>query len=172
MARNSHGSADVIETLHTRRFRVCGIVQGVGFRPFVHRLARAYGAHGWVLNDSEGVLLELQAPAQAIDGFIDELISRPPPLARIIDVREVVRDEPALRYEGFEIRKSRDLAYMDTIVPPDSNVCDDCLREMRDAGDRRHRYAFINCTHCGPRYSIINGMPYDRAQSTMRAFTM
>ena len=172
MEQNYPGSVEPFDALETRRYRVCGIVQGVGFRPFVHRLARTYGASGWVLNDSEGVLLELQAPAKAIDGFVDELVSRPPPLARIIDVREVVRDEPAPRYEGFEIRKSVDLAYMDTIVPPDSNVCADCLREVRDPGNRRYRYAFINCTHCGPRYSIIHGMPYDRSQSTMRAFTM
>jgi hydrogenase maturation protein HypF len=172
MEQNYPGSVEPFEALETRRYRVCGIVQGVGFRPFVHRLARTYGASGWVLNDSEGVLLELQAPAKAIDDFVDELVSRPPPLARIIDVREVVRDEPAPRYEGFEIRKSVDLAYMNTIVPPDSNVCADCLRELRDPGNHRYRYAFINCTHCGPRYSIIHGMPYDRAQSTMHAFTM
>ncbi|WP_175907741.1 MULTISPECIES: carbamoyltransferase HypF [Burkholderia] len=172
MARNSPDSAELHGAPQTRRYRVCGIVQGVGFRPFVHRLARSHGANGWVLNDSKGVLLEVQASGQAIDGFIDELIFRPPPLARITDVRQVPHDVPAPRYESFEIRKSVDLAYMDTIVPPDSNVCDDCLREMRDPGNRRHRYAFINCTHCGPRYSIIHGMPYDRAQSTMRAFTL
>ncbi|WP_323118221.1 carbamoyltransferase HypF [Burkholderia alba] len=170
MARNSPDSADPAAP-RTRRYRVCGIVQGVGFRPFVHRLARRYGTCGWVLNDSEGVLLEVQASEQALDGFIDELVSRPPPLARITDVRQVAHDVPPPRYEGFEIRKSVDLAYMDTIIPPDSHVCDDCLREMRDPGDHRYRYAFINCTHCGPRYSIIHGMPYDRAQSTMRAFT-
>ncbi|GJH13229.1 hypothetical protein CBA19CS11_30345 [Caballeronia novacaledonica] len=172
MALNYLDSAESSVLLKTRRYRVCGIVQGVGFRPFVHRLALKYGTGGWVLNDSEGVLLELQAPEQAISGFIDELVSRPPPLARIIDMREVARDTPAPRYEDFEIRKSVDLAYMDTIIPPDANVCEDCLHEMHDPADRRYRYAFINCTHCGPRYSIIHGMPYDRAQSTMRAFTM
>lgn len=172
MAPNCPDSAECLATPPTRRYRVCGIVQGVGFRPFVHRLARSYGANGWVLNDSEGVLLEVQASEQAIDSFIDELVSRPPPLARITDVRQVAHDVPVPRYEGFEIRKSVDLAYMDTIIPPDSNVCDECLSEMRDPNDRRYRYAFINCTHCGPRYSIIHGMPYDRAQSTMRAFTL
>lgn len=172
MVQNFPDSAEPIETLETHRYRVCGIVQGVGFRPFVHRLARTHGATGWVLNDSEGVLLELQASAKAIKDFIDELVSRPPPLARINDVVEVLLDEPAPSYEGFDIRKSRDLAHMNTIIPPDSNVCGDCLREMRDPSNHRYRYAFINCTNCGPRYSIILGMPYDRAQSTMSAFTM
>ncbi|WON77440.1 carbamoyltransferase HypF [Serratia sp. UGAL515B_01] len=169
MVRNS---LDSVEVLETRRFRVCGIVQGVGFRPFVHRLARNHKANGWVLNDSEGVLLELQASVKAIENFIDELVSSPPPLAKIIDVREVFLDETAPRYQSFDIRKSRDLASMDTIIPPDSNVCEDCLQEMRNPDNRRYRYAFINCTNCGPRYSIILGMPYDRSQSTMRAFTM
>lgn len=172
MAQNSLDSAKSFEAFVTRRYRVCGIVQGVGFRPFVHRLARTHGATGWVLNDSEGVLLELQASAKAIESFLEELVSEPPPLARINDVREVLLDEPAPRYRSFDIHKSRDLANMDTIIPPDSNVCEDCLREMRTPGDRRYRYAFINCTNCGPRYSIILGMPYDRAQTTMRSFTM
>ncbi|XBS68881.1 carbamoyltransferase HypF [Acerihabitans sp. KWT182] len=172
MARNFPDFAELASAPETRRYRICGIVQGVGFRPFVHRLARAFEATGWVLNDAEGVLLELQAPAKAIEKIIDELISRPPPLARVIDVREVPREEPAPRYLGFDIRKSSDTAHMDTLIPPDSNVCEDCLRELRDPGNRRHRYAFINCTNCGPRYSIILGMPYDRPQTTMSAFPM
>ncbi|MGV3346194.1 carbamoyltransferase HypF [Enterobacteriaceae bacterium LUAb1] len=172
MVQNSPDSAKGFEAFETRRFRICGIVQGVGFRPFVHRLARNHEANGWVLNDSEGVLLELQASVEAIENFIAELVSHPPPLAKIIDVREVFFDEPAPRYQGFEIHKSRDLSNMDTIIPPDSNVCEDCVQEMRDPDNRRYRYAFINCTNCGPRYSIILGMPYDRTQSTMRAFTM
>ncbi|EDZ5934444.1 carbamoyltransferase HypF [Salmonella enterica subsp. enterica serovar Chandans] len=160
------------EKKDTCRFRVCGIVQGVGFRPFVHRLARTHGATGWVLNDSEGVLLELQAPLQTISNIIDELISQPPPLARITDIYQVELEKPAPHYSGFDIRKSQDLSCMDTIIPPDSNVCKDCLGEMNDPSNHRYRYAFINCTNCGPRYSIILGMPYDRAQTTMRAFKM
>ncbi len=172
MVLNFPDSVEALELLETRRYRVCGIVQGVGFRPFVHRLARTHSATGWVLNDSEGVLLELQAPANAIKNFIAELVLSPPPLAKIINVLEVQLDEPAPRYQNFDIRKSHDLANMDTIIPPDSNVCEDCLLEMRTPSNRRYRYAFINCTNCGPRYSIILGMPYDRAQSTMREFTM
>ncbi|HFJ2164641.1 TPA: carbamoyltransferase HypF [Salmonella enterica] len=160
------------EKKDTCRFRVCGIVQGVGFRPFVHRLARTHGATGWVLNDSEGVLLELQAPLQTIRNIIDELISQPPPLARITDIHNVELEKPAPYYSGFDIRKSQDLSCMDTIIPPDSNVCKDCLCEMNDPSNHRYRYAFINCTNCGPRYSIILGMPYDRAQTTMRSFIM
>ena len=160
------------EKKDTCRFRVCGIVQGVGFRPFVHRLARTHGATGWVLNDSEGVLLELQAPLQTICNIIDELISQPPPLARITDIHKVELEKPAPHYSGFDIRKSQDLSCMDTIIPPDSNVCKDCLGEMNDPSNHRYRYAFINCTNCGPRYSIILGMPYDRAQTTMRSFIM
>lgn len=172
MVRNSPDFAESSEEGDTCRYRVCGIVQGVGFRPFVHRLARRYGATGWVLNDSEGVLLELQAPSDIIAKIINELMSQLPPLARITTLRQVALDAPAPRYSGFDIRKSQDLAYMDTIIPPDANVCDDCLREMRDPGNHRYRYAFINCTNCGPRYSIILGMPYDRIQSTMRSFVM
>lgn len=160
------------EKKETCRFRVCGIVQGVGFRPFVHRLAKTHGATGWVLNDSEGVLLELQAPLQAIRNIIDELISQLPPLARITDIHQVELEKPAPCYSGFDIRKSQNLSHMDTIVPPDSNVCKDCLREMNDPSNHRYRYAFINCTNCGPRYSIILGMPYDRAQTTMQSFVM
>jgi hydrogenase maturation protein HypF len=174
MAPNSRASAELASPhdLETRRYRVCGIVQGVGFRPFVHRLARRFAANGWVLNDSSGVLLEIQGLPQALDGFVAALVDEPPPLARITGVQPVPIDEPTVRYETFEIRKSVDLNDTDTIIPPDSNVCVDCAREMADPENRRYRYPFINCTNCGPRYSIICNMPYDRAQSTMRAFTM
>ncbi|OJH34361.1 carbamoyltransferase HypF [Cystobacter ferrugineus] len=156
----------------TRRYRINGIVQGVGFRPCVHRLARQFGAGGWVLNDSDGVLLEVQGPGAALDAFMDELVTHPPPMARILRVLRVPASEPEVHYEGFEIKHSVDLQRTETIVPPDSNVCEDCLREMKNPEDRRHRYPFINCTNCGPRYSIIYDMPYDRPQSTMRAFRM
>jgi hydrogenase maturation protein HypF len=158
--------------LETRCYRVCGIVQGVGFRPFVHRLARRFATGGWVLNDSNGVLLEIQGSPPALDGFVAALTGEAPPLSRITAVQPVALEGPAVRYTTFEIRKSVDLQETDTIIPPDSNVCADCAREMRDPENRRYRYPFINCTNCGPRYSIICNMPYDRAQSTMRAFTL
>ncbi|AUX21615.1 hydrogenase maturation protein HypF [Sorangium cellulosum] len=172
MAPNSPGSAEPRPAVVTRRFRVSGIVQGVGFRPFVHRLARDVGARGWVLNDSQGVLLELQAPGEAIEAFLRALSASPPPLARITGVREEALTEPAPRHADFHIRKSVDLRYTDTLIPPDSDVCAECLREMRDPANRRYRYPFINCTHCGPRYSIICDMPYDRPQTTMQRFAM
>ncbi len=172
MVLNYHDSAEQSDARETRRYRICGIVQGVGFRPFVHRLARTFDATGWVLNDSEGVLLELQAAPVNISRIMDELVLSLPPLARISSIEEVESADAGQRYEAFTIRKSRQLANMDTIIPPDSNVCQDCLNEMRDPKNPRYRYAFINCTNCGPRYSIIKGMPYDRAQTTMRTFAM
>lgn len=163
---------DSVKATQTRRYRICGIVQGVGFRPFVNRLARKYNAHGWVLNDSEGVLLEVQAEDSVLDLFIDELVSQPPPLAHIVDVKQVSATEVPPLYEGFEIRKSVDMNRTDTIIPPDTGVCEDCLGELRDPHNFRYQYAFINCTNCGPRYSLIQGMPYDRPQTTMRSFHM
>ncbi|WP_249418147.1 acylphosphatase [Citrobacter sp. RHBSTW-00229] len=170
--QNCHDSAKQCDAVETRRYRICGIVQGVGFRPLVHRLARTFEATGWVLNDSEGVLLELQATSRHIAQLIDELVSKPPPMARINSIVEVPRENSVQQYAEFSIRKSRQLARMDTIIPPDSNVCKDCLNEMSDPLNPRYRYAFINCTNCGPRYSIIQAMPYDRSQTTMQAFAM
>jgi hydrogenase maturation protein HypF len=174
MELSSHASVEQAPPggFETRRYRVCGIVQGVGFRPFVHRLARRFAISGWVLNDSNGVLLEVQCGREALDGFLAALVDETPPLANITSVREVPIDEPVGLYTSFEIRESVDLQDTDTIIPPDSYVCADCLRELLDPRDRRYRYPFINCTNCGPRYSIICNMPYDRAQSTMRSFTM
>lgn len=163
---------DCVKVALTRRYRICGVVQGVGFRPFVNRLANKYHTNGWVLNDSEGVLLELQADERSLQLFIDEMISRPPPLSHIVEVKEVKATESAPNYERFEIRKSVDMNRTDTIIPPDSGVCQDCLGELRDSSNFRYEYPFINCTNCGPRYSIIQGMPYDRSQSTMRSFQM
>lgn len=173
MVPNFLDSVDKLTTEVTiRRFRICGIVQGVGFRPFVHRLAKQYDAYGWVLNDSQGVLVELQTSLKNIRQIVSEIEKAPPPLAKVISVNEVARNEPLTCYKSFEIRKSNDSKHMETIVPPDSNVCRECLSEMRDPSNRRYRYAFINCTNCGPRYSIIMGMPYDRAKSTMNKFTL
>ncbi|MGS3629682.1 acylphosphatase [Enterobacter hormaechei] len=172
MVLNSHDSVNQFDDILIRRYRVCGIVQGVGFRPFVHRLAQLFDATGWVLNDSEGVLIEIQATQDNITRFLDELILSPPPMAKIISVQEVQREKSDLLYNKFTIRESHLLSSMNTIIPPDSNVCSDCLEEMNTPDNRRYKYAFINCTNCGPRYSIIKGMPYDREKTTMRAFSM
>lgn len=152
------------------RARVTGVVQGVGFRPYVYRLARERGLGGWVLNDSEGVLLELQGPAAAIDDFLDRLPRRAPPMARVGDV--AVRMVPAGDGAPFQILHSVSDAEPLALVAPDAATCDDCLAELFDPADRRHRYPFINCTNCGPRFSIIRGVPYDRPLTTMSAFAM
>ncbi len=156
----------------TRRYQIRGIVQGVGFRPFVFRIAARYALGGWIRNDSEGVVLEVQGRDTALEEFILEIRSSAPVLARIESVSLIERryDEPAI--EGFAIQASERLANAQTLVSADSSVCDDCLRELRNPADRRYRYPFINCTNCGPRYSIISGVPYDRPQTTMASFQM
>ncbi|MEV5438823.1 carbamoyltransferase HypF [Streptomyces sp. NPDC052682] len=155
-----------------RRLRVTGVVQGVGYRPFVYRLALTHGLTGWVLNDPEGVLTEVEGSPEALRRFTVALSDDAPTLAQVTGVEAAdvpVRGEPG---EGFVIRESVHSGRKDTLVPADSHVCADCLAELRDPNDRRYRYPFINCTNCGPRYSIIGGLPYDRVQTTMSAFTM
>jgi hydrogenase maturation protein HypF len=152
-----------------RRLRVRGIVQGVGFRPTVYRLAVERGLAGWVLNDAEGVLIELEGPAAALDGFVAELRDRPPPLAEITAIESA--PVPATGETGFRIAPSVEGERL-ALVSPDMATCPDCLRELTDPRDRRFGYPFINCTNCGPRYSIIIDIPYDRPKTTMRAFTM
>jgi hydrogenase maturation protein HypF len=152
--------------------RVNGVVQGVGFRPFVCALAYRLSLAGWVINDSQGVLTDVQGSLSDLVAFVAALSDEAPPLARVTEVSahkglEVLDDRA-----DFAIRESHDAGAPTTIVPPDSYVCGECLAELRDPADRRYRYPFINCTHCGPRYSIIRGLPYDRAATTMSAFEM
>ncbi|GAA2136161.1 carbamoyltransferase HypF [Kitasatospora kazusensis] len=155
-----------------RRIRVTGVVQGVGFRPFVYKLALTHELTGWVLNDPEGVLIEVTGRAGALRRFGAELTTGAPPQARVDEV--LVTELPGLdpQADGFTIRESTHEGRRVTVVPPDAHVCADCLAELRDPADRRYRYPFINCTNCGPRYSIVRQLPYDRAQTTMAAFTM
>ncbi|RST18346.1 carbamoyltransferase HypF [Streptomyces sp. WAC05374] len=155
------------------RIRVGGVVQGVGYRPFVHTLATSAGLSGWVLNDTLGVQTEVRGTAAALAGFTAALRDRAPVLARVDEVRVESREPWHGDLGGpFEIRESVRTGRARTLVAPDSHVCDDCLREVLDPADRRHRYPFANCTHCGPRYSLIKGLPYDRAQTTMADFAM
>ncbi len=147
--------------------RVRGTVQGVGFRPFVWRLAHELGLSGWVKNDAEGVLVAA-GPAEALPRFLEALQTTAPPAARVLEVR---REGETWVEEGFEIAAS-ETGSPSTLISPDLAVCDDCLRELADPGDRRWRYPFINCTNCGPRYSIILGLPYDRPRTTMRVFAL
>jgi hydrogenase maturation protein HypF len=153
-----------------RRVRVAGTVQGVGFRPHVYRLASELGLAGFVLNDSQGVLLEVEGSRPAVDEFVERLSSQAPPLARIegVDAAAV----PATGEPGFAIVMSRSGGDPDAPVSPDMTTCDDCLAEVLDPTDRRHRYPFTNCTNCGPRFTIVRGVPYDRPLTTMSGFQM
>lgn len=156
----------------TRRYEIRGIVQGVGFRPFVFRTAVRHALGGWIRNDSDGVVIEVQGASEVLEEFIMEVRSRPPALARIDSVALVEQRYDDTPLEGFQIQLSDRGERARTLISPDTCVCDECLAEMLDASDRRHRYPFINCTNCGPRYSIVRGVPYDRAMTTMSVFPM
>ena len=144
-------------------------MQGVGFRPFVYTLATELGLVGSVLNDSQGLLIEAQG--ERLDELIQALRERPPPLAVVDSVS--VRMLPACEREaGFSILASHEQTARTTLVSPDVATCDDCLRELADPADRRYRYPFLNCTNCGPRYTIVRDVPYDRPNTTMAGFPM
>jgi len=149
---------------------VRGVVQGVGFRPFVYRLAHEYGLTGWVLNHSGGVEIEVEGPAAPLAAFVHDLEEKTPPLARIEGIE--VADAPPVGYTTFEIRHSITEEGRYQLISPDIATCPDCLRELLDPADRRHRYPFTNCTNCGPRFTIIADIPYDRPLTTMRDFVM
>ncbi len=154
---------------------VTGIVQGVGMRPFVYREAMAHGICGWVLNAGDGVHIEAHACAEAVDGFVAVLSEHAPAAARVerVDIADLrpggwsTADE-----QGFHIVASQDQTAHTTLVSPDIATCDDCLRELFDPADRRYHYPFINCTNCGPRFTIIRSLPYDRADTSMDCFPM
>ena len=154
---------------------VTGIVQGVGMRPFVYREAMAHGICGWVLNAGDGVHIEAHAPADALDAFVAALSEHAPAAARVerVDIADL---EPggwsAADEQGFHIVASQDQTAHTTLVSPDIATCDDCLRELFDPADRRYHYPFINCTNCGPRFTIIRSLPYDRAATSMDCFPM
>jgi hydrogenase maturation protein HypF len=153
-----------------RRLQVNGIVQGVGFRPFVYQLALRHGLKGEVANTSSGVSIHIEGPADRLRSFEADLLGKSPPLAHIVEV--TCRPEVFQHFSDFRITASRGEAAMATLISPDVAVCEDCVHEMFDPADRRHRYAFINCTNCGPRYTIIDDIPYDRPKTSMRHFTM
>jgi hydrogenase maturation protein HypF len=152
------------------RARVDGTVQGVGFRPFVYRLASELGVDGYVLNDSEGVVLEIEADRDTVERFFARLEGEAPPLASI----ERVTSEPMepLGEQGFAIRPSPRSGEARAAITPDTATCQACLHELFDPADRRFRYPFTNCTNCGPRFTIVRGVPYDRPCTTMAGFTM
>ncbi|PZS07657.1 MAG: carbamoyltransferase HypF [Solirubrobacterales bacterium] len=152
------------------RVRVRGTVQGVGFRPYVYRLAGELGLSGFVLNDSAGVLLEVEGGSTEVAELLSRLRPDAPPLA----VLEQVESEelPATGATGFQILSSPQGGVADAPVTPDSAICEQCLAELLDPHDRRYRYPFINCTNCGPRFTIVRGVPYDRPLTTMSSFQM
>ena len=154
--------------------RVTGVVQGVGFRPFVYKIAHEHGLRGWVCNDPAGVMIEAIGADHALESFVADISERAPELARVEGVKVIRGLMPSGQFEpeGFTIVESSRSGSKTTVVPPDSHVCNECVAELRDPRDRRHRYPFINCTNCGPRYSIVRALPYDREQTTMAAFTM
>jgi hydrogenase maturation protein HypF len=149
---------------------VAGIVQGVGFRPFVYRLAHECQLSGFIVNTPGGVTIEVQGDAEVIDRFLERLPAEIPPLAKITAF--VPRDAEPQSDSAFRIVSSRRDAPPRALISPDVAVCGDCLREMMSPRDRRFRYPFINCTNCGPRFTIIRDIPYDRAGTSMASFRM
>lgn len=152
------------------RLDITGVVQGVGFRPAVARIAAEFGLSGWVYNDAGSVHCEFEGTRDLIDAAVTALCDRPPPMARI-DSLSVVALDPC-GADGFQIVESRAADGSRTLVPPDIAACADCLREMRDPADRRYRHPFITCTNCGPRYTVVTDLPYDRPATTMAGFPM
>ncbi|MBE9528629.1 MAG: carbamoyltransferase HypF [Proteobacteria bacterium] len=155
-----------------RRIEITGVVQGVGFRPFVYNLARSFGLTGWCLNSGAGVTIEVEGAE--VGAFITALRASPPPRANIEHISVAVIAPHANIAEGFEIKESSpsDLGHETTHISPDIATCAECAKELLDPTNRRHLYPFINCTNCGPRYSITIGVPYDRPLTTMAPFTM
>ena len=152
------------------QLRCRGTVQGVGFRPAVHRIAITLGLGGWVINDPQGATMEIEGPADVVDDFVKRLQAELPPLARLEKIeREEV--EP-VGVEGFEVRSSTLGRREGALVPPDAVLCDDCRREMEDPDDRRFHYPFTTCTNCGPRFSLVRSLPYDRERTSMGCFPL
>ena len=152
------------------RIEVNGIVQGVGFRPFVYQLAQQYGLTGEVANTAFGVAIHAEGTSGHISDFVKDIPTQAPPLARITKIETFPADKKNLT--DFSILPSRSGPSLTTLIPPDISVCPDCLKELQDPKDRRYGYPFINCTNCGPRYTIIDNVPYDRASTTMKTFAM
>ncbi|MDO8885629.1 carbamoyltransferase HypF [Candidatus Oleimmundimicrobium sp.] len=159
-----------VTTIQRARLLIKGVVQGVGFRPFIYQLAHDFSLNGWVLNSSKGVVIEVEGITEDVNGFIKEIEIKPPPLALIESLEcEVL---PPAGYESFIIKSSLQEDEKFLLISPDISICDDCLRELFDPKDGRYRYPFINCTNCGPRFTIIEDIPYDREKTTMKKFKM
>ncbi len=157
-------------TIRRAHITIRGIVQGVGFRPFIHRLAHQAQLTGWVNNTAQGVVIEIEGDEYLIQHVLGRIRTELPPHAHIADMQ--VMYIPPIGDSDFIIEKSADDGAKTAYILPDLAMCPDCLREMTDPHNRRYRYPFINCTHCGPRYSIMTDLPYDRPNTTMREFVM
>ncbi len=153
-----------------KRIEVNGIVQGVGFRPFIYNRALRHDLKGEVANTSAGVVIVVEGPAGRIDAFAADISADSPPLAHIVEIS--CRSVPISGYTAFSIVRSTADTAMSTLISPDVSICEDCRRELFDPNDRRYRYPFINCTNCGPRYTIIADIPYDRPKTSMKHFEM
>src|SRR3990170_6125782 len=153
-----------------RQIHVEGMVQGVGFRPFIYALAAENGLGGFVSNNSTGVVIELEGEGKALDRFLEDLREQAPPHASVHKI--LCNTIPSRGEESFTIAPSRDEEKRRAFISPDTAICDECHRELLDPSNRRHRYPFINCTHCGPRFTIIRKVPYDREHTTMADFPM
>ena len=152
------------------RILINGIVQGVGFRPFIYNLAIRYDLQGWVKNTSGGVEIEVSGPKPDLDGFISSITNEAPPLSLIESLEfETI---PSEGYKAFHIQHSQVIEGAFQPISPDVSICDDCLRELFTPENFRYRYPFINCTNCGPRFTIIKDIPYDRPQTTMAGFDL
>ncbi|MGF7430465.1 carbamoyltransferase HypF [Thermoanaerobacterium thermosaccharolyticum] len=158
-----------LQSIYAKQINIKGIVQGVGFRPFVYNLAQKYNLHGIVFNTSSGLYIKIEGNDKNINSFIYELKANPPKLSKIDEV--LIESCDVEGYRDFSIKLSQK---DDGFVPisPDMGVCDDCVNEMMDENNRRYRYPFINCTNCGPRFSIIEDIPYDRPKTSMKKFPM
>jgi hydrogenase maturation protein HypF len=150
--------------------RVRGVVQGVGFRPYIYRLAKEHRLDGSVANTPEGVVIRVRGEASELAAFVEDLPRRLPPLARLTEL--TVESARVACAAGFHIEPSEEGRSATTLIPPDVTVCRSCLSELFDPADRRYRYPFINCTDCGPRYTLIRGLPYDRSLTTMAPFAL
>jgi hydrogenase maturation protein HypF len=155
--------------IERRRLRITGVVQGVGFRPFVHGLASRSALGGFVLNDGSGVVVEAEGPPEALEEFSAAIAEEAPALARLDSL--TVESIPPRKEQAFRIERSEG-GEATALIPADVATCEECLRELFDPDDRRYRYPFINCTQCGPRFTIVEGVPYDRPKTTMAAFEM
>ena len=147
-----------------------GVVQGVGFRPFVYRLARAHGLSGWVINAEAGVEIRVEGTQAKLQAFVHELETKPPPAAQITSLAVQVEEPQGL--SEFTIRESLRRDRPTVRISPDLPVCEACLTELFNPHDRRYLYPYINCTNCGPRYTVILGLPYDRPLTTMKQWPL